>query len=66
MIYGAETWRLTKQLATKLRSAQRAMERRMIGATLRDRKQNICIREQIRVEAITVKIKKKEMDLGSL
>ncbi len=29
LMYGSETWRLTKELERKLRSAQRGMERRM-------------------------------------
>ncbi len=35
---GLETWRLTKESERKLRSAQRGMERRMLGITWRDRK----------------------------
>ncbi len=33
LTYGSETWRLTKELERKLRSAQRGMERRMLGTT---------------------------------
>ena len=33
LTYGAETWRLTKKLENKLRTAQRAMERKMLGLT---------------------------------
>ncbi len=33
LTYGAETWRLTKELERKLRSAQRGMERIMLGIT---------------------------------
>lgn len=60
MTYGAETWRLTKQLERKLRCAQRAMERIMLGVTLRDRKRATWIREQTRIEDIIVQIKKKK------
>lgn len=52
-----ETWHPTKQLESKLRSAQQAMERIMIRVTLRDRKQASFVREQTRVEDI-VQIKK--------
>ncbi len=31
LTYGLETWRLTKELERKLRSAQRGMERSMLG-----------------------------------
>ncbi len=36
--YWSETWRLTKELERKLKSAQREMERRMLGITWRDKK----------------------------
>ncbi len=38
LTYGSEPWRLTKELERKLRSAQRGMERRMLGIILRDKK----------------------------
>ncbi len=57
--YGAETWRLPKELERKLRSAQRGMERRMLGITWRDRKRASWIREQTKVEDILVTIKNK-------
>ena len=38
VIYSCETWKLTKQSENQLRIAQRAMERAMLGMTLRDRK----------------------------
>lgn len=37
-VYGAEAWRITKQLERKFESPQRAMERRMIGVMLREMK----------------------------
>ncbi len=52
LTYGSETWRLTKELERKLRSAQRGMERRMLGITLRDKKRTSWIREQTKVEDI--------------
>ena len=60
LTYGAETWRLTKRVQIKLRTTQRAMERKMIGVTLRDKKRAEWIREQTRVKDILVEIKKKK------
>lgn len=48
----AETWHLTKHLERKLRSVLQAMERKMIGVMLRERKQASWIKEQTRVEDI--------------
>lgn len=45
MTYGAETWRLTKQSESKLRSAQCAIERIMLGVTLTYIRQATWIRE---------------------
>ncbi len=58
--YGLETWRVTKKLERKLRSAQRAMERRMLGITWRERKRASWIMEQTKVEDIQVTIKNKK------
>ncbi len=60
LTYGSETWRLTKELERKLRSAQRGMERRMLGITWRDRKRASWIREQTKVEDILKTIKNKK------
>uniref|UniRef100_A0A224YMB0 Endonuclease-reverse transcriptase n=1 Tax=Rhipicephalus zambeziensis TaxID=60191 RepID=A0A224YMB0_9ACAR len=46
LTYEAETWRLTKRVQLKLRTTQRAMERKMIGVTLRDRKRAEWVTEQ--------------------
>ena len=40
MTYGCETWTTTKYRDLKLRSAQHAMERRMLNFTLRDKVKN--------------------------
>ncbi len=64
LTYGSETWRLTKELERKLRSAQRGMERRMLGITLRDRKQASWNREQTKVEDILMTIKNKKWIWG--
>ncbi|GFR57706.1 endonuclease-reverse transcriptase [Elysia marginata] len=37
MSYGCQTWSLTKALIQKLRTAQRAMERKMLGIKPKDR-----------------------------
>lgn len=60
MIYGAETWHLTRQLESKLGSAQWAAKRRMRGVMLRERKRASRVREQTRVDDITVQVKKKK------
>ena len=44
--YGSETWCLTQRLERKLRTAQRSMERIMLGITLRDKKRATWIREK--------------------
>ncbi len=48
------------ELERKLRSAQRGMERRMLGITWRDRKRAPWIREHTKVEDILVTIKNKK------
>ncbi len=58
--YGSETWRLTKELERKLRSAQRGMERKMLGITWRDRKRALWIREQTKVEDMLMTVKNKK------
>ena len=46
MTYGSETLTLTKASSNKLRVAQRAMERAMLGISLRDKKRNEWIRKK--------------------
>ncbi len=60
LTYGPESCRLTYDLERKLNSAQRGMERRMLGITWRDRKRASWIREQTKVEDILMTIKKKK------
>ena len=57
MTYGAETWTTTKYLEQKLITAQRAMERRMLHITIRDKIRNSEIRKQTQVKDIMQKIK---------
>ncbi|CAH2235547.1 jg23974 [Pararge aegeria aegeria] len=53
MTYGAETWTLTARLIHKLQVAQRAMERAMLGISLRDKIRNEVIRQRTKVTDIT-------------
>ena len=50
MLYGAETWALTKKSEEKLAVAQRRMERFMTGISLRDRKTNEWLRGVTKVD----------------
>lgn len=56
LTYGAETLTLTKASENKLRVAQRAMERSMIGITLRDRMTNEWLRQQTKVTDVMERI----------
>ncbi|XP_047037261.1 uncharacterized protein LOC124642702, partial [Helicoverpa zea] len=49
MTYGAETWTLSVRLVHKFKVAQRAMERAMLGISLRDRIRNEVIRQRTKV-----------------
>jgi len=60
MTYGCETWKLNKSTENKLRRAQRAMERLMIGVSLRDKKRCTWIREQTKVKDIIEMIKEQK------
>ncbi|KAI8431986.1 hypothetical protein MSG28_004515 [Choristoneura fumiferana] len=56
MTYGSETWCFTLGLINRLRVAQRAMERAMLGVSLRDRIRNEEIRRRTRVTDIAKRI----------
>ena len=58
MTYGAETWTLTVRLVHKFKVAQRAMERAMLGVSLRDRIRNEVIRQRTKVIDIAHRISK--------
>jgi exonuclease III len=58
MTYGTETWSLTVGLIKKLKVTQRAMERAMLGVTLRDRIRNEEIRRRTKVTDIGRRIAK--------
>ena len=58
MIYGLETMAITPKKAEKLRVAQRAMERAMLGLSLRDRVRNEQVRRLSKVEDVIERIAK--------
>lgn len=58
MTYGAEAWTLTKETVHKMRVAQRAMERAMLGISLLDRVRNTEIRRRTKVVDIGDRIAK--------
>lgn len=49
LTYGAETLTLTKKTVSKIRITQRAMERSMLGLSLRDKVPNIEVRDRTKV-----------------
>ena len=58
MRYGAETWSLTMGFLRKLRVTQRAMDRAMLGVSLRDRIRNEEISRGTKVTDIARRIAK--------
>lgn len=58
MTYGAETWTLTIGLIHKFKVAQRAMERAMLGVSLRDKIRNDNIRKRTGVTDVAQRISK--------
>ena len=56
MTYGTETWSLNVGLISRLKVAQRAMERAMLGISLRDRIRNTKIRRRTGVTDIARRI----------
>lgn len=58
LTYGAETWPLTKEITYKIKVAQRAMERAMLGISLVDRIPNVEIRRRTNVEDVGRRITK--------
>ena len=55
MIYGCQTWAVTKRMQDKV--TQRSMERSMIGITKLDHKRNEWIRKQTGMRNIIARIK---------
>ncbi|CAH2248399.1 jg6199 [Pararge aegeria aegeria] len=58
MTHGTETWPLTMGLIRRLRVTQRAMERAMLGVSLRDQIRNEEIRRRTRVTDIAQRVVK--------
>ncbi|CAH2267506.1 jg22594 [Pararge aegeria aegeria] len=56
MTYGTETWSLTMGLIRRLRVTQRAVERAMLGVSLRDQFRNEEIRRRTRVTDIAQRV----------
>jgi hypothetical protein len=56
LTYGLETAAFTKRSMNKLQITQRAMERKMLGVSLRDRKTNEWLRQQTKLRDVTEKI----------
>ena len=57
MTYGSETWSITKELEQKLTTTQRAMERKMMNLSLRDRVNHKIIRKKTGVTDIMEKVR---------
>jgi endonuclease/exonuclease/phosphatase family metal-dependent hydrolase len=57
MIYGCQTWAITKRMQDRLKTTQRSMERAMIGVSKRDHRTNEWVRQQTGVQDIIVRIK---------
>lgn len=58
LTYGAETWTLTVKRIHRFKVTQRAMERAMLGISLRDKIRNDVIRKRTKVTDIASKISK--------
>ena len=57
MIYGCQTWAITKRMKDRLKTTQRSMERAIIGISKRDHRTNEWVRQQTGVQDIIVRIK---------
>ena len=62
MTYGCQTWSLTKALANKLRVAQRAMERKMLGIKIKDKIPCAVIRSRTQVRDIVDYVAKQKWE----
>ena len=60
MMYGSETWAVTKKMEQKLKTTQHSMERTMLGISKRDRKTLQWIRNQTKVADIMQSIRRKK------
>ena len=57
MIYGCETWNMTKAMERRIAATQRKMERSMLGVNWEDRKTNEWIRSQTKVRDLSEIVK---------
>ena len=57
LTYGSQTWSLTRSQENKLRTTQRAMERRMIGVTLKDKVRNEEVRRRTGLKDVVIEAK---------
>ncbi|EYC18710.1 hypothetical protein Y032_0026g1321 [Ancylostoma ceylanicum] len=64
MLYGAETWVLTKGAELKLASAQRRMERSMIVVRLLDEKSNTCLRGVTKIKDVITSAAERKQAYG--
>ena len=62
--YGCQTWSLNKQLTNKLRTTQRAMERKMLGLKLQDKIPCSEIRKRTKITDITEYTLKQTVEMG--
>lgn len=58
LLYGSQTWTITKNTSNKIAICQRAMERSMLGVKRKDRLRNINIRKKTKVQDVTLKIQR--------
>ncbi|KAI1712838.1 putative uncharacterized transposon-derived protein F52C9.6 [Ditylenchus destructor] len=61
LLYGCETWSLTKTQENRLRTTQRAMERRILGISLRDKITSNSIRQQTQFQDAVEEAKKRKL-----
>ena len=64
MTYGCQTWSLTKETKRKIQTTQRAMERKILHITLRDKWNNNRIREATNVTDALRFVRGGEMEVG--
>ena len=64
MIYGCQTWAVTKRMQDRLKTTQRSMERAIIGVTKRDHRTNEWVRQQAGVQDINCKNKTTKVAMG--
>lgn len=58
LMYGSQTWALTKNITNRIAICQRAMERSMIGVKRKDKIRNTNIRKNTKTQDVTLKIKR--------